>query len=39
MPLIILPGLPLTGTLEVTVEAANEAGPGVASAKATLVLG
>lgn len=38
-PMQMLSGLPLTGTLEVICEAANEAGPGVASEVASLVLG
>lgn len=38
-PNIALTALPATGTLEVLCEAANEAGPGVASEVATLVLG
>jgi len=38
-PNVIGTGLPATGTLEVICEAANEAGPGVASAVATPVLG
>ena len=38
-PATDLPGQPATGSLKVKVQAANEAGPGVSSPVATLVLG
>lgn len=38
-PMIDLPGQPATGTLKVKLQAANEAGPGVASPVSTIVLG
>ena len=38
-PNTTLTGLPATGTLDVICEAVNEAGPGVASAMTSLVLG